>query len=149
MGDKSSVLHCISLSLAFLCSANMPEKVISPFHKNNTNQKTAKSQQNLIFTCAFGWSPECWHVLIGCWHAAVVSWELFGGFKWVMSSDVGYSNLSIFTTLLYLSTFIIEPVKSVRKSHWMIHSGTGLSGLQPFSSQQLTDSNDSVRASHQ
>lgn len=100
---------CFTASLSlwpFYVRRTCLKKWFHLFTKTTQNKKTAKSQQNLIFTCAFGWSPECWHVLIGCWHAAVVSWELFGGFKWIMSSDVGYSNLSIFITLLYLSTFI-------------------------------------------
>ncbi len=40
-----------------------------------------------------------------------------------------------------------EPVQSVRKSQQTIPSQIGMIGLQLFSSQKLTDSNDPFRAS--
>lgn len=42
-----------------------------------------------------------------------------------------------------------KPVKSVRKSHWTIHSRIGVSGLQLISSQQRIDSYDPFRVSLQ
>ncbi len=42
-----------------------------------------------------------------------------------------------------------EPIKSVSKSHQMIHSWMGMIWLQLFSSRQLTDSHDPFRVSLQ